>query len=316
MGSEPLSRGEQAIDTLLEHSHFAALHELPGLIAAEAARIGAHDALVYLADLQQVDLVPFTAAIDPASLSIDGTLAGRCFQLMHVLTQQLDGDAVRVWLPVLDGTERLGVLTAVLSTEDADGLDDGVLGIRLRRFAALVAEILVTKGQYGDMIVRLRRRAPMSLAAELQWSLLPPLTVSTGDVTVAGALEPAYEVAGDAIDYSVDDNVVRAAVFDAMGHGLPSTQLAAVAVAAYRNIRRAGADLMATVLGVHDALRSTFGGSQFATGLVVELDVATGAFRWVSAGHPPPMLLRDGRFVRTLECDPLPPLGLALPPGA
>ena len=62
----------------------------------------------------------------------------------------------------------------------------------------------MTKTLYGDTIVRLRRRAEMGLAAEMQWSLLPPLTFACPQLSVAGVLEPAYEVAGDTFDYAVD----------------------------------------------------------------------------------------------------------------
>jgi hypothetical protein len=43
----------------------------------------------------------------------------------------------------------------------------------------------------------------MNLAAELQWNLLPPLTFANQAVVITGALEPAYEVAGDALDHAV-----------------------------------------------------------------------------------------------------------------
>jgi hypothetical protein len=42
----------------------------------------------------------------------------------------------------------------------------------------------------------------MSPATEMQWQLLPPLTFVTPQVVIAGLLEPAYEVAGDAFDYA------------------------------------------------------------------------------------------------------------------
>ncbi|MDT4919721.1 MAG: hypothetical protein QOI15_623, partial [Pseudonocardiales bacterium] len=261
-------------------------------------------------------LVPFRGAAPAAAtdvLTIDGTIAGRSFQHMDVLTQELDRDRRRVWLPLIDGTERLGVMCAVVSAADAQDIPDGAFGVRLRRFVALVAEMLVTKTMYGDTIVRLRRRAPMGLAAELQWSLLPPLTFSTEQVTVAGALEPAYEVAGDTLDFAVDAGLTRAAVFDGMGHGLRSSQLATVAVAAYRSLRRSGADLAATATGIHEEMLTAFGGNQFATAVLVELASETGVLQWTNAGHPPPLLLRGGRFVRELACPPAPPLGLALP---
>jgi len=55
----------------------------------------------------------------------------------------------------------------------------------------------------------------------------------------------------------------------------------------------------------------------FATGVLCELDTATGRLTWLSAGHHEPLLLRGGRLVRALEVEPLLPLGLnqGLSPG-
>ena len=48
----------------------------------------------------------------------------------------------------------------------------------------------------------------MSLAATMQWELMPPLAAMTPNVAVAGVLEPAYDIAGDAFDYAFNGNEV------------------------------------------------------------------------------------------------------------
>jgi serine phosphatase RsbU (regulator of sigma subunit) len=176
-----------------------------------------------------------------------------------------------------------------------------------------VAELVMTKTLHGDSIVRARRRAQMGLAAEIQWGLLPPLTFASETVAVAGALEPAYDVAGDSLDYAVDARVARLAVFDGMGHGLHSAQLAAMSVAAYRNARRSAQSLTQTATSIDDVLRSVFGGEAFTTAVLAQLDTDTGHLSWVNAGHPAPLILRNGRCVATLDADPGLPLGMDLP---
>lgn len=319
-GAVELAPGERAIDDLLVESHLSAPHELPGLISRHAAQLGAAEAVAYLVDLQQTVLVPFLppGAEDaapvtsgrPEPLSVNGTLAGRAYQQVEVFSGAASESELRVWLPMLDGTERLGVLGVTLSAEAAADVAHGVTGVRLRRFAALVAELIMTKTLYGDTIVRLRRREPMGLAAEIQWALLPPLTFSCRQVTVAGALEPAYEVAGDTLDFAVDVGRTHAAVFDAMGHGLRSSQLAAVTVAAYRNARRRGLPLVETAAFMHGAVSESFHDIGFATGVLVELDTESGVLTWLNAGHPQPLLVRGGRIVKQLECRPTLPFGM------
>ena len=202
-----------------------------------------------------------------------------------------------------------GVLAVVIDDPQVEQRPE--LMARSRRFAALAAELLMTKTLYGDTIVRLRRSSEMGLAAEMQWSLLPPLTVACHEVTVAGALEPAYQVAGDTVDDAVDAGCARVAVFDGMGHGLQSAQLAALTVAAYRNARRSDRSLTDTARSIDEALLAGFGGEAFTTAVIAELDTDTGRLEWVSAGHPEPLLLRDGKLVKTLHVDPAPPLGLS-----
>src|SRR3712207_9240875 len=62
------------------------------------------------------------------------------------------------------------------------------------------AELVVTRDAYSDVFARLRRRRELSLAAEVQWELLPPLTYASDRVVVTGALEPTYEIGGGTLE--------------------------------------------------------------------------------------------------------------------
>lgn len=302
---------------MLRAAHLIGAHEVPKLAREHVAAFGGADVLCYLADLQQTTLVPFPGTDGPGSgehletLPVDSTLAGRAFQRVQVIVQRDESGGATAWFPLLDGAERVGVM-AVSLADPGDDVTEGRRGDQLRVFGSLLAELIVTKTLYSDTIVRLRRQAPMGLAAEMQWSLLPPLTFASRDVTVAAALEPAYEVAGDTIDYSVDAGVARLAVLDGMGHGLGSARLASLAVAAYRHARRAGQPLLDTCLAIDGTLVENFGGTSFTTAVLAELDTKTGLLQWVNGGHPEPLLLRRGRLVKTLHVAPRPPLGINL----
>ena len=302
----------------MDAAHLRAPHELPALLVRHGERLGVTGAVAYLADLQQDVLVPFLGSEGPAldetvvALGVDSTLAGRAYQQVEVLTQDLPGGRVRVWLPLLDGSDRLGVLAVTVPDPTDLQVAGGVLLTRLKRFASMTAELLMTNTLYGDTLVRLRRRGHMGLAAEMQWALLPPLTFACREVTVAAALEPAYEVAGDTVDYAADAGCVRVGVLDGMGHGLQSAQLASLAVAAYRNARRSDRRLTDTAQAIDAAVFAGFAGEAFTTAVLAELDTDTGLLSWVNAGHPEPLLLRDGRLVKSLHTEPAAPLGLGL----
>lgn len=307
------ARSVEAFAAFLHGSQTAAPHDVARLVQTCAVALGARSGVVHLVDLQQHVLVPVLDGATPAEggevepLSIDATLAGRAYQSSAVLLQDVDGDDPRVWLPLLSGVDRLGVLGASVSA--ADQGDEWLLE-ELRKLALEAASLVITKAAYGDALVQLRRRAPMGLAAEIQYSLLPPLTFASPPVSVTAALEPCYKVAGDTIDYAVDAGVTRVAVFDGMGHGLHSAQCAVLTVAAYRNCRRAGLGLTETLKDIDAALLDGLGGEVFSTAVLAELDTVSGAFSWVNAGHPEPLLIRGGRLVKTLSAPPRPPLGL------
>jgi serine phosphatase RsbU (regulator of sigma subunit) len=152
----------------------------------------------------------------------------------------------------------------------------------------------------------------MTLPAEMQHALLPPLTFGTTRVILSGLLAPAYEVGGDAFDYALNGHIAHVAVFDAVGHGLHASLLANLAVSCYRNGRRAGLPLLERVAAIDAALSDGFGPERYATAVIGELDIDTGLFRWVNAGHPEPMLLRDGQVVKELACEPALPLGMGV----
>jgi serine phosphatase RsbU (regulator of sigma subunit) len=129
-------------------------------------------------------------------------------------------------------------------------------------------------------------------------------------VVIAGLLEPAYEVAGDAFDYALNGDTAHLAVIDPVGHDLTASVLAALTVGSYRHSRRAGLDLAATHAAMDQTIATQFGGERFVTGQLGQLDCRTGRLQWINAGHPLPLLVRGAKVVDTLACHPAPPLGL------
>ena len=288
--------GEQLLGALLDRAHQMLPQLIAPLVAEEAARIGGRDVCILLQDYGQRVLrpLPGSGLVAAKPERIDGSVAGRAFLRMTVVEQQ-QADGIRIYLPLRDGSDEAGVLALTVDTVDED---DRRL---LRRFAGLVAGLLVTKNSYTDQFIQARRGEPMTLAAEIQWALLPPMTMITPHVALAGVLEPAYGVAGDSFDYAINDNVVHLAVIDAMGHGLNAALLATLAIGAYRHARRANVGL-ADLYGLMDAaIDEQFGPDQFVTAQMMRLDIATGYLQWVNAGHPAPLLIRDRRVVRVLE---------------
>ena len=259
---------------------------------------------VLLQDYDQMTLVPLPGErlLMDQPRPIEGSVAGRAFQT-DVTIESAQPDGIRLFVPLLDGTDRVGVLGFTLDTVNED---DRRLA---RRLAGLVADILITKSMYTDRYFQARRRQPMSLSAEMQWQLLPPLMMTTPQVAVAGALEPAYDVAGDSFDYALNDNILHLAMIDAMGHGLSAAVMATLAVGAYRHARRLNVGLEGLYAAMDEAITAQFGADRFVTAQMARLDVGTGILQWVNAGHPAPLLLREHRVVAELDSPTTLPVG-------
>ncbi|SHN19871.1 PP2C family protein-serine/threonine phosphatase [Cryptosporangium aurantiacum] len=310
MAGERPGPGEDMFDALLHASHQCHPEDLPTLVGAHAGPVGLRDPVIYLVDLEQDQLV-WLAPRKPSGpppevrLSVDTSVAGSAFTDLEVRITPAPGGHW-LWVTLLDGTERLGVLR--LSIEEPDETTVR----RARRLASLVALMLISKRAHSDAYRRLARVRDMSASAEIQWSLLPPGTFATEAVVVAGMVEPAYEVGGDLFDYSMNGAVLHAAVFDAAGHDLSSAVLASLTVGGYRNARRRNLGLAETAAEIDATIHAQFGTGKLVTGVLAQLETQTGELQWTLAGHPPPILVRDHSLHQVLECPTGLPLGIGL----
>ncbi|MEV4225178.1 PP2C family protein-serine/threonine phosphatase [Nonomuraea sp. NPDC049725] len=309
-----LSDGERMLGGLLRASHTATLEDTVPLIAGHAALSGFTHTKVYVSDLRQLMLVPLPGQVDArgvplAPVSIDTTMPGRAFRDVEVVRAKAEEEpaAVQLWVPLIDGTERIGVLGATVQAVDE------TVEWRARQLASLVALILVSKRGSSDSWAALVRGEPMLLSAEVLWNLLPHGSFANDRVVFSAALEPAYQVGGDAYDYGIAGDNLHVSIFDAMGHDLSATLTATMAIGACRNSRLAGKDLLATSEGIDAAIGEQFGRTRFATGILADLDMDTGELTWINRGHHPPLVVRDGRLVASLDSElPSPPMGFGL----
>jgi hypothetical protein len=299
-----------ALVELLLGTHLGPPESIPDAVDAAASRLGV-DATAYVADYQSRVLVPLPGrwASGLEEISLEGTTAGRAFRMLQTVAATSDGQPC-LWVPIIDGVERVGVLRVVVP--DAADLEDPVLRRDCWWVTHLLGHLMTALDQYGDGLDALRRRRPRTTEAELVWNLLPPLTAATKSVIVAGRLEPAYEIGGDVFDYALGPTSASFAILDATGHDLSAGLAAAAGLAAYRNARRNGKGLFEQAESVHRTLDAQFHGDVYATGVFGELDTATGRLRYLVAGHPSPLVVRHGHVVKKLAAGRRPLLGLEL----
>jgi len=130
-------------------------------------------------------------------------------------------------------------------------------------------------------------------------------------VSIAGLVEPAYDVGGDCFDYAVNGRILDFAVIDAMGHGLGSALISSLAMGSYRHDRREGQSLVSMHRHLQSTIAARYGDNSFATGVLARIELDTGTLTWTNAGHPLPLLIRNGQVIAELKCPPTPPWGIA-----
>jgi hypothetical protein len=306
--SRPPSGPLAALVTLLEAAGDAPPERIPALVA-DAGRLLDVEVTVHRIDHEQRCLVQLGDGPSGGRhrLGLDSTMAGRAFRTIQVVASDRDGRPC-LWVPVLDGADRVGVLE--VAVDSAAALQDPALREQCWTLASLLGHLIISMEPYGDGLERPRRTRSMTPAAELIWQQLPPLTAATDSFVLAGRLEPSYETGGDAFDYALSERTVSLGIFDAVGHGLHAALMASAALAAYRSVRRDGRSVFDQARAIDDVVSDTFSQSHFVTGVIAEVDIESGRLRYVNAGHPAPLLLRDGRVVKELDGGRRVPFGL------
>ncbi|CAN5642483.1 PP2C family protein-serine/threonine phosphatase [soil metagenome] len=296
---------DRTLGDLLRAADSSPADTLPCVIQEVLTYAGVRNVALYLSDYEETLLRPAPGSRNsdgrPVTYDVDGTLPGVCLSERR-LTEAPDGSCV--WAPVVERADPLGVLELGFDVLDEEkrrlAIDAGIM----------VGHLLVTARKYTDVYELLRRRRDMNLAAEMHWEILPATHYFGPGVNVCGDLEPAYEVGGDAFDYCLNERTLNVAILDAMGHGLEAALLSTQAVGAYRYARRRRQSLVDTASIIEEALLQQFAGDKFVTGLLSQLDLATGSFRWIAAGHVAPLLVRDGRVRELADAPLLCPMGL------
>ncbi|MFA1547712.1 PP2C family protein-serine/threonine phosphatase [Actinomadura chokoriensis] len=242
---------------------------------------------------------------DDDVLAIRQSTAGRAYLSRSVLLDTSEDDGPRettTYIPVTARGERLGVLE--VTSSEPWGIPDA-----LTEIGELFGTALKVAWNWTDRYERARRRRRLTLAAELQWQLLPGHACSDEGFSLAGHLEPAYSIGGDNFDWSAEHDHLALTVTNGAGTGISASLLTSLTVGALRNARRSGADLGEQASLANDMVHLRYGGREFTETLVMRIDLADGAVHVIDAGSPRILLLR-GTEVTRVPLEQQLPLGM------
>ena len=162
-----------------------------------ATMLGAEQVSFLIADLGGDSLIRFVRSGGPGQCRTAGEtlqtvpLAGTPYQLALV-SQQVqvvpEADRYRLYAPVADRGDALGVLELVVGERPDDALVGEVVSA-----AHALAHVVIANRRHTDLFESVQRNAPFNLAAEIQRRLLPPRSPArrSGSPSPAGWSRPA-----------------------------------------------------------------------------------------------------------------------------
>ncbi|HEX2312727.1 MAG TPA: PP2C family protein-serine/threonine phosphatase [Thermomonospora sp.] len=295
---------ENPLDTVEEIVWEARPHAVPEAVnRLVTTHLGADGAEPLLVDYRMVWLIPVSGG-DPVPL--DASSPGRAYATQQAVVEAGGGPGAshRVHLPLTVHGERLGVLSVRLPGPPETGTLPA-----LEAVAATMARALKVAEGHTDVYRRIRRRARLTLAAEIQWDLLPGRFCGGDEFSLAGQLEPAYAVWGDNFDWALSPDHLTVTVTNGTGRGTEAAVLTHLAVSALRNARRSGAELVDQAALANEILHLHHRGERTAETLLLRFDLETGRVRAVDAGSPRIYRLR-GSTVDPITLEAQLPLGM------
>ncbi|MFC7814054.1 PP2C family protein-serine/threonine phosphatase [Streptomyces sp. NPDC057367] len=285
----------------------AAPHQLLDAVRRVLAEhYGAQSVELLMADygltvLQPVSVLPHT--MEP--ISVHSSAAGRAFGAQEPFVERAGDGMARLHVPVTVRGDRLGVLSVTLP----DGDQAATVLAELGDVAQVLAHEVVVAERDTDVYTQARRRDRLTLAAEMQWQLLPGRSCARPEYELGAQLEPAYAIFGDNFDWSATADHLMLYVTNGMGEGTEASVLTNLAISALRNARRAGLPLADQAVLADQALYAHYRGQCYLSVLMLDFELATGRVSVVDAGSPRMLRLRDG-VVDRVELEAQLPLGM------
>lgn len=141
--------------------------------------------------------------------------------------------------------------------------------------------------------------AELDVATHIQKSMLPcifPAFPDRKEFDIYATMDPAKEVGGDFYDFfMVDDRHLAIVMADVSGKGVPAALFMVIGKTLIKDHTQPGTDLGETFTNVNRMLCEANSEGLFITAFEGILDIVTGKFTYVNAGHEMPFIIRAGK---------------------
>lgn len=173
------------------------------------------------------------------------------------------------------------------------------------RLAGAVVKMERDINEYIDNIAKVtaekeRIGAELNVATQIQASMMPNIFPHFADqpaFEIAALMQPAKEVGGDFYDFFfVDENHLAIVMADVSGKGVPAALFMVIGKTLIKDHTQPGRNLGEVFGEVNNILCESNSENLFITAFVGVLDITTGEFPYVNAGHELPFICHEGSF--------------------
>ncbi len=217
------------------------------------------------------------------------------------------------------GEEARQAVTDQLSALEQEGAGDEFEALTLV-FEQMAGRIREQHGRLTELIEELREallhkerlaqiESELSIAHDMQISVLPRETPPQRTVEIAAQMTPAKEVGGDFYDYfAIDERRIGVVIADVSGKGIPAAFFMLIARTLLKATALFGEPPGRVFSTLNDLLEADNEQMMFVTAFYAVIDTETGHVAFANAGHNPTYRIDAGGGLSTLPADP----GLAL----
>lgn len=222
------------------------------------------------------------------------------------------------------GAEARQAVTDQLSELEREGASDEFEALTLV-FEQMAQRIREQHGRLTELIEELREalkhkerlvaiERELSIAHDLQLSVLPRETPPQRTVEIAAQMLPAKEVGGDFYDYfAIDEQRIGLVIADVSGKGIPAAFFMLIARTLLKATALIGESPGRVLTALNDMLEAENEQMMFVTAFYAVVNTETGHVTFANAGHNPTYRIDDGGQLSTLPMES--GLALAIMPG-
>ncbi|WMJ83980.1 PP2C family protein-serine/threonine phosphatase [Oscillospiraceae bacterium LTW-04] len=256
-------------------------------------------------------------SMDMINEQISGFIAAIVLIIVGVMLLFVVGYFFMIRLTVLRPIYLLNRAASTITSEEVEALSDFTVGIQtgdeleslseafehmardLYHYITNLTAVTAEKERIG---------AELNVATHIQSSMLPcifPAFPTREEFDIYATMQPAKEVGGDFYDFFLIDNDHLAVVMaDVSGKGVPAALFMVIAKTLIKNYSQAGLTPADVFTAANRQLCENNEAGLFVTAWMGVLEISTGKFTYVNAGHNPPLIKRhDGKF-EYLKCRP------------